>query len=152
MLGAGERLVDVRTPNVYLVLPVNRVRNSNGNCFSDATPFGCQFSVNGPFEASLGRNTFRRPGTHFQNVALAKNIDLTEMGGVEGLKLQFRAEFYNLFNHSNLYVKPATTNVAALSFNRDLGSRGPGVLASFGTPSAFPQEARQIVLAAKLIF
>ena len=152
MLGAGERQVDVRTPNAFLVLPVNRVRNSNGSCIADAAPFGCQLSVNGPFDGSLGRNTFRRPGTHFQNIALAKNIDLPEMGGVEGLQLQFRAEFYNLFNHSNLYVKPATTNVAASSFNTDLGSRVPGVVASFGTPAGFPQEARQIVLAVKLIF
>ena len=152
MPGAGERRVDVRTPNAFLVLPVNRVRNSNGSCIADAAPFGCQLSVNGPFDGSLGRNTFRRPGTHFQNVALAKNFDLPEMGGVEGMQLQFRAEFYNLFNHSNLYVKPATTNVAASSFNTDLGSRVPGVVASFGTPAGFPQEARQVVLAAKLIF
>ncbi len=152
MLGAGERPVDVRTPNAFLVLPVNRVRNSNGSCIADAAPFGCQLSVNGPFDGSLGRNTFRRPGTHFQNIALAKNIDLPEMGGVEGLQLQYRAEFYNLFNHSNLYVKPATTNVAASSFNTDLRSRVPGVLASYGTPAGFPQEARQIVLAVKLIF
>lgn len=152
MLGAGERSVDVRTPNAFLVLPVNRVRNSNGSCIADAAPFGCQLSVNGPFDGSLGRNTFRRPGTHFQNIALAKNIDLPEVGGVEGLQLQYRAEFYNLFNHSNLYVKPATTNVAASSFNTDLRSRVPGVVASYGTPAGFPQEARQIVLAVKLIF
>ena len=152
LLGTGERQVDVRTPNAFLILPINRVRNSNGSCIAEAAPFACQLSVNGPFDGSLGRNTFRRPGTHFQNVALAKNIDLPEVGGVEGLKLQFRAEFYNLFNHSNLYVKPATTNVAASSFNTDLGSRAPGVVASFGTPAGFPQEARQIVLAAKLIF
>ncbi len=152
MLGAGERPVDVRTPNAFLILPVNRVRNSNGSCIADAAPFGCQPSVNGPFDGSLGRNTFRRPGTHFQNIALAKNVDLPEVGGVEGLQLQCRAEFYNLFNHSNLYVKPATTNVAASSFNTDLGSRVPGVVASYGTPAGFPQEARQIVLAVKLIF
>ena len=152
VLGTGERLVDVRTPNAFLILPVNRVRNPDGSCIANAKPFGCQLSVNGPFDGSLGRNTFRRPGTHFQNVALAKNISLPEIGGVEGMQLQYRAEFYNLFNHSNLYVKAATTNVAASSFNMDLRSRAPGVVASYGTPDGFPQEARQIVLALKLIF
>ncbi len=152
VLGAGQRQVDARTPNAFLILPVNPIRNPDGSCIANAKPFGCQLSVNGPFDGSLGRNTFRRPGTHFQNVALAKNINLPEIGGVEGMQLQYRAEFYNLFNHSNLYVKAATTNMAASSFNTNRGSRIPGVVASYGTPDGFPQEARQIVLALKLIF
>ncbi len=152
VLGADHLQVDARTPNAFLILPVNRVRYRNGSCIAAAKPFGCQLSVNGPFDGSLGRNTFRRPGTHFQNVALAKNINLPEIGGVEGMQLQYRAEFYNLFNHSNLYLKAPTTNVAAASFNTSLRSRVPGVVASYGTPESFPQEARQIVLALKLIF
>jgi hypothetical protein len=38
------------------------------------------------------------------------------------------------------------------SFNTAGGASIPGVLASFGTPERFPQEARQLVLAVKLIF
>jgi hypothetical protein len=68
------------------------------------------------------------------------------------MKLQWRAEFYNFFNHSNLYFKVDTGNVAAPSFNTSTGSTVPGVLASYGTPERFPQEARQIVMALKLIF
>ena len=143
---------DARTPNSFLVLPVNRIRNSDGSCITNAKPFACQFSVNGPFDGSLGRNTFRRPGTHFQNIALAKNIILPKIGRIEKMKLQYRVEFYNVFNHSNLYLKALTTNVAASSFNTNIRTRVPGVVASYGTPDRFPQEARQVVLALKLIF
>jgi hypothetical protein len=68
------------------------------------------------------------------------------------MKLQWRAEFYNLLNHSNLYLKTGTGNVAAPSFNTQTGQSVPGVVASFGTPERAPQEARQIVMALKFIF
>jgi hypothetical protein len=61
-------------------------------------------------------------------------------------------EFYNFFNHSNLSFKPDTANVDVSSFNTSSGTSIPGVLASFGAPERFPQEARQLVLAVKLIF
>ena len=152
ILNGRLMIPDARTPNSFLFLPVNRIRNTDGTCISNAKPFGCQFSVNGPFDGSLGRNTFRRPGTHFQNIALAKNIDLPKIGNFEGMQLQCRAEFYNVFNHSNLYLKALTTNIAAASFNTDIRTRIPGVVATYGAPDRFPQEARQVVLGLKLIF
>ena len=96
---------DARAPNAFLILPLNLVRYADGSCIPDATPLACQLSVNGPFEGTLGRNTFRRPGTLFQNFAFIKNFDLPSIGGREGMKLQWRAEFYNLLNHSNLYLE-----------------------------------------------
>jgi hypothetical protein len=149
----GSTIVaDAQTPNAFLILPLNIVRRPDGSCLETATPFGCQFSVNGPFNGSLGRNFFRRPGTQFQNLAFLKNFDLPASNRREGLKLQLRAEFYNFFNHSNLYFKADTANVAVSSFNTSSGTSSPGVLASYGTPDRFPQEARQLVLAVKLIF
>ena len=149
----GSNLVaDARTPNAFLILPLNTVRRADGSCLEGAAPFGCQVSVNGPFQGSLGRNVFRGPGTHFQNLAFIKNFNLPASSRREGTKLQFRAEFYNFFNHSNLYFKADTANVAVSSFNTTGGVSVPGVLASFGTPERFPQEARQLVLAVKLIF
>jgi hypothetical protein len=149
----GDAIVsDARAPNAFLVLPLNLVRDADGSCISDAAPLACQFSVNGPFEGALGRNTFRRPGTFFQNFAFIKNFDLPSIGGREGMKLQWRAEFYNLVNHSNLYLKTDTENIAAPTFNTQLGQTVPGVVASFGTPDRAPQEARQIVVALKFIF
>jgi hypothetical protein len=149
----GSAIVaDARTPNAFLVLPLNPVRRPDGSCLESAAPFGCQFSVNGPFNGSLGRSVFRRPGTQFQNLAFIKNFNLPASGRREGMKLQCRAEFYNFFNHSNLYFKTDTANVGVSSFNTAGGTSVPGVLASFGTPERFPQEARQLVLAVKLIF
>jgi len=149
----GNAIVpDARAPNSFLILPLNPIRYADGSCISDAAPLACQISVNGPFETELGRNTFRRPGTHFENFALIKNFDLPSLKGREGLRLQWRAEFYNLLNHSNLYLKTDTNNVAAPSFNTQTGQTIPGVMASFGTPDRAPQEARQIVIALKFIF
>ena len=151
-LQGSNLLADARTPNAFLILPLNTVRRADGSCVEAAAPFGCQVSVNGPFQGSLGRNVFRGPGTHFQNLAFIKNFNLPASGRREGTKLQFRAEFYNFFNHSNLYFKADTANVAVSSFNTTGGASVPGVLASFGTPERFPQEARQLVLAVKLTF
>ena len=63
----------------------------------------------------------------------------------EGVKLQIRAEFYNLFNHPNLYLTGGTNDVHAFPFVRSDGHSVPGVTASFS-------DNRQIVLALKLIF
>lgn len=49
---------------------------------------------------SLGRGALRGPGFWNYDFALLKNFGLRE----EGIRVQFRAEFYNLFNHANLSV------------------------------------------------
>ena len=100
-----------------------------------------EISVNGPFDGTLSRNTYRAPGTYYQNTALMKNFPLPR----EGMKLQFRAEFYNLFNHPNLYVNGNTNDVSISSFKSKTGQFGPGVTASF-------RDSRQIVPALRLTF
>jgi hypothetical protein len=160
ILSGNQMVADALAPNAFLFLPLNSVRNPDGSCKPDreAVPFGCQYSVNGvngvngSFESMLGRNTFWRPGTQYQNISIAKDFNLPRIGGREGMKLQYRAEFYNIFNHPNLYIKVDSGDVAAFSFNNTSGTSVPGVVASFGTPDRFPQEARQIVMALKLIF
>ncbi|HMC61239.1 MAG TPA: hypothetical protein VKJ01_18770, partial [Candidatus Solibacter sp.] len=79
-----------------------------------------------------------------------RNFDLSRLGR-QGLRLQFRAEFYNPLNHSNLYVNYRTNDAAQQSFNTGTGTT-PGVTASYGTPDRLPQEARQVVLALKILF
>ena len=152
VLDGSARIKDARTPNAFLLLPVNSIRNFDGSCDPQAAPLSCQLSVNGPFDGSLGRNTFTQPGTHYENFAFMKNFNLSGLTGRENMKLQCRVEVYNLLNHSNLYLRVDTGNVSAPSFNVNPVLTVPGVVASFGTPSGLPQEARQIVLGMKLIF
>jgi hypothetical protein len=97
--------------------------------------------VNGPFNGTLPRNAFRQPGLFFLNTALIKNFPLPR----EGTQLQLRAEFYNLFNHPNLYLNASSVDVNTSSFSSAPGLTTPGVSASF-------RDNRQIVLALKLIF
>ena len=133
---------DALSPNSYLYLPINRVYDPvSQRCIADAAPFACQISVNGPFGGTLSRNTFRQPGLFSQNTALIKNFPLSH----EGANLQFRAEFYNLFNHPNLYVNAFTGDVSTDIFTNANGDLVPGVTAGF-------RDNRQIVLALKLIF
>jgi hypothetical protein len=133
---------DVRSPNNYLVLPINRIYDPvSGLCIANAAPFACQISVNGPFSNILPRNAFRQPGLFFLNTALIKNFLLLH----EKARVQCRAEFYNLFNHPNLYVNAPSIDVSATSFTGADGILVPGVTARF-------RDNRQIVLAFKLIF
>jgi hypothetical protein len=149
---SGQTMVhDLQTPNSFLFLPLNPIRNVEGGCLPEATPFACLPSVNGPFTGALGRNTYQRPGVIWTNLAFVKNFGVSGFRGRERFNLQLRAEFYNFLNHSNLYLKTDSTNLAASSFNSAAGAV-PGVVASYGTPERGPQEARQIVLAVKLTF
>ncbi|HXY08955.1 MAG TPA: hypothetical protein VEI52_14025 [Terriglobales bacterium] len=137
----GALVPDSASPNHFLYLPVNRVYDASGRCMAHTFPFACEISVNGPFDGTLSRNTFRQPGAFYQNTALLKNTPLPW----KEMTLQFRAEFYNLFNHPNLYVNGGTNDVNAYSFNRSDGQTVPGVTASF-------LDSRQVVVALKLIF
>ncbi len=82
---------------------------------------GCSFSNNG--QAVPPRNGFQSPGFWNIDFVAMKNFKLTER-----FNLQFRGEFYNLFNHHNNYV---------LGSNLDIE---PGtsqqIQAERGTPSA----------------
>src|SRR5450432_593256 len=147
---SSQMVADSLTPNQFLVLPLNPIRDSAGNCWTGSTPLSCEPSVNGPYGGTIGRNNYSRPGTAFQNLVVMRNFDLSRLGR-QGLRLQFRAEFYNPLNHSNLYVNYRTNDAAQQSFNTGTGTT-PGVTASYGTPDRLPQEARQVVLALKILF
>jgi len=135
-------VADALSANSYLYLPINQVYDPlTGLCIARAAPFACEISVNGPFEDTLSRNTFRQPGLFFLNTALIKNLRLPG----ERMKLQLRAEFYNLLNHPNLYLNDSSTDVSTPSFTNSSGQFIPGVVAGF-------RDNRQVVLAAKLLF
>jgi hypothetical protein len=81
---------------------------------------------------SAGRNTIIGPNLHIVDLSLSKATKLTE-----GLTLQFRAEFFNLFNHPNLSLPNVDFTSAAFGSisetpdvtagNPRLGEGGPRV-------------------------
>ncbi len=84
--------------------------------------------VNDPF-GDLSRNDFRAPGFEQLDFSVDKSFEIRE-----GMRLQFRSEFFNLFNHTNFGIPDTKTTDAA-----------------FGTiRSTYP--TRQIQFALKLLF
>lgn len=85
---------------------------------------------------TLGRNTFRGPAYYDFDFSLIKTTPIgRRQGGVERADLQFRAEFFNLFNIVNMGL-PANT------------VKGSG----FGLISKTAGTSRQIQFALKLIY
>jgi outer membrane receptor protein involved in Fe transport len=92
----------------------------------------------GPYPATMTRrNAFRRPGNYDITLGIYKNFPIKG----EQYKLQFRSEFYNLFNHANLYVKGSAADFWAQDY----------VPASRGVSST-SLERRNIQFALKFIF
>ncbi len=83
------------------------------------------------------RNEFRAPGRWNLTMGLYKNFLVTER-----VKLQFRSEFYNIFNHHNLYISGADADVSAS--DTMVAKKG-----GLGDPT---DERRAIQLGLKIIF
>jgi hypothetical protein len=118
--GAGARGDQVCDPNANA--PHTLGQWFNTACFANV-PTGVVRPGN------AGRNTIRGPGYQNWDMAAMKNFHFTESSS-----LQFRAEFFNIFNH---------TNFASLSATR----QGP----TYGQITA-ARDPRLIQLAAKLYF
>jgi hypothetical protein len=92
--GAGDTLPDPAIPNRFVFADLSEV---NAGSFTHPVTGTSDF---GPYPANmLGRNFFRGPGFWNVDAGIYKRFQLWE-----GFDLQFRAEFYNLFNHANLFV------------------------------------------------
>ena len=64
----------------------------------------------GPYPKNmLGRNTFRAPGQWNFTMGIYKNFRLNK----EGYSLQFRSEFYNIFNHANLFANGGSADISS---------------------------------------
>jgi hypothetical protein len=97
---------------------------------SPSASLGCT-NWTGPYDGSLGRNTFRGPSFADIDLSLFKNFKVTERS-----ILQFRAEAFNIANRVNLYLPNMKLGQSASLF--DLSSQ------------AYP--SRQIQFALKLMF
>jgi hypothetical protein len=84
---------------------------------------------------TLGRNTFRGPGLHNLDIALIKDTPLKVEARSELASLQFRAEFFNVFNIVNFGLP---SNIVL----------GPG----FGEISRTSGTSRQIQFSLKVIY
>jgi hypothetical protein len=84
---------------------------------------------------TLGRDTFRGPGFHNFDMALIKDTPFGKRGNRELGNLEFRAEFFNIFNIVNF----------GLPSNTVLGS-------GFGTISHTAGSSRQIQFSLKLVY
>ena len=125
------------TPNTfgYQTIPAPLVYGSiyGGNgaiptCASDPTT-GLSLGTSCAFPSNMtGRNQFRQAGVWNTNFGIYKTFALTEKAN-----LQFRAEFYNLFNHSNYYVQAG--NVDAIGGLADVNNLlfQPGIVPNFAT-------------------
>jgi hypothetical protein len=93
------------------------------------------FSIPQGTFGTLGRNTFRGPALHNFDLALIKDTRLLERNGTTAASLQFRAEFFNIFNIVNFGL-PSNTVL------------GPG----FGEISRTANNSRQIQFSLKVIY
>jgi hypothetical protein len=68
---------------------------------------------------NTGRNSLRGPGFFDTDISLSKDTKLTEQ-----FRLQFRAEFFNIFNHENLGMPNANVFSASGKINGSAGVIG----------------------------
>ena len=95
--------------------------NPTGNAAGAALQLTCTAQLNNLQPNLLSpRNLFRTPGIWNIDTGVLKNFKLPW----EGKKLQFRAEFFNLFNHSNLYAVAGTNQITANGASQVTGARG----------------------------
>ncbi len=125
--GTPNRFVYMNTANI---VPLDVYCEGDDWCMSDLL-----FSMSkGPF---LPRNAFRGPGMWTFDAAVLKDFPLPR----ESMKLQFRAEFFNVLNHSNLFLD---TNTVGISSGQVWSTRG--------NPAVGNPERRNIQLALRLQF
>jgi hypothetical protein len=87
---------------------------------------------------SLGRNVIIGPGFTNMDFSVVKNTKLTEAA-----RVQFRAEFFDIFNHANLGQPGRTAQVGSATF---------GLITNTRFPTGDSGSSRQIQFALKLLF
>lgn len=112
-------------------------QTGNPDAFFDVSNFELQ-PVG--FFGNVGRNTVSGPGFKNVDLSLFKTSSITET-----VKLQFRAEFFNIFNRAN-FSTPIRTNRFAFLDAQGTVSGAPGRL------TETVNTARQIQFALKLLF
>jgi hypothetical protein len=87
---------------------------------------------------SLGRNTITGPGFANTDFSLLKTTKLSE-----SVRVQFRAEIFDIFNHANFGQPGRVAQVGSSNF---------GVITNTRFPTGDSGSSRQVQFALKLIF
>jgi hypothetical protein len=134
-IGAGVRSDLAGNP----FLPTNRSRNDLVAEYFETTAF--KQPADGTF-GSAGRNLIRGPGLFNVDSSVIKDFRLQER-----LTLQFRAEFFNLFNQVNFDNPVGNLNAASIDQNGRIVNPG-----DFGRITSVSNNPRLIQFALKLNF
>jgi hypothetical protein len=100
----GKPAVQSRTPTCYIVDSRNPACGASTSAFDNLPAGSVRFG-------SAGRNILTGPGLNWWDLGVAKNTRFRER-----YNLQFRAEFFNVFNHANFNQPARVVNVAAPRF------------------------------------
>jgi hypothetical protein len=153
--GAGSNGVD--RPDQIAIPHLSTARADRQDYFGHGGENGgAYFSIpihlpngTGPNQGSygtLGRNTFRGPAYYDYDFALIKSTPFgRRASGAERMDLQFRSEFFNLFNIVNMGLP---SNI--LQVNQSTGKIIPNT--GFGEISKTAGTSRQIQFSLKLIY
>jgi hypothetical protein len=104
---------------------------------------GCTYTTSGA--AYPDRNQFKSPGYWNSDMSFYKTFQLTERFG-----LQFRGEFYNIFNHHNQYISTLNLDVSSMDPASPFVQTEKG--GKFGVPGQASDERRNIQLGLRLSF
>jgi hypothetical protein len=132
---AGNVVAGSERPN--LILPANQIMNDNVNQWANPAGFGV------PAPGTLGnlqRDFLQGPGIVNLDYAVMKETTIKEQ-----MRLQFRAEFFNLLNHANFGLPNASAFVQTAN-----GGGAPNP--TFGKITTTTTSSRQIQFALKLLF
>jgi len=132
-------------PNVVKPGPVPQ-NNSNPDAALDTSWFAPNFAGQ---DGNSGRNAYRGPGLSNTNFSVMKNFSLGPRES-DGARLQFRADFFNFFNHTNFASPVADQNNA--NFGRITQTLGSAVATSVATSGGATGGPRVIQLALRFEF
>jgi hypothetical protein len=99
LFNVGDRITDPANPNY--------------NC-RQVLGTESYFCIPGPGQFGIGRNTIPGPSYWNMDMGIIKRVDLTER-----VNMQFRAEFFNVFNHSN-FDNPRNASVGSPTLTSSL--------------------------------
>jgi hypothetical protein len=100
----GAVTIQSRNPNCYIVDSRNPACGASSTAFTDLPTGALRFG-------SAGRNILIGPGLNNWDTGIGKNIRFRER-----FKVQFRTEFFNLFNHASFMQPARMVNVTAPRF------------------------------------